>query len=312
MIHSSLTSKKGFSIIVALATTGILLVIVAGIATLALGEMRLTRLLYDDILTENRADWAFEYAMLKVKNHREGFADTMSAEDIDAVLFSGSTDRTRTIATSYTIEANTGSAIFTLWASSHLIVPLFSANSTALSLTGTSKDPRYSPWVSRATALTLETNWADISWSIVAMSGSESVSLAWSGKIDGSEIGKMRLRGEECFSDDWSKVDCNDLSQVAESLQYFYDRTGSVSDFLGAKSGTPFVGMSITDPYLMIFNNGTEANVTIGTPGNLYALPTLTVTALSEKAKSRKILRFTEDKSRYYDALKYGVYNNEE
>lgn len=56
MIHSSLTSKKGFSIIVALATTGILLVIVAGIATLALGEMRLTRLLYDDILTENRAE----------------------------------------------------------------------------------------------------------------------------------------------------------------------------------------------------------------------------------------------------------------
>ena len=52
--------------------------------------------------------------MLKVKNHREGFADTMSAEVIDAVLFSGSTDRTRTIKTSYTIEANTGSAIFTL------------------------------------------------------------------------------------------------------------------------------------------------------------------------------------------------------
>lgn len=309
MIHYSLTSKKGFSIIVALATTGILLVIVAGIATLALGEMRLTRLLYDDILTENRAEWAFEYAMLKVKNHREGFADTMSAEDIDAVLFSGSTDWTRTIKTSYTIEANTGSAIFTLWENSHLIVPLFTANSTALSLTGTSKDPRYSPWVNRATTLTLDTNWADISWSIVAMSGSESVSLAWSGEIDGNEAGTMRLRGEECFSNDWSRVDCNDLNQVAESLQYFYDRTGSVSDFLGG--GGKFAGMSITDPYLMIFNNGTEANVTISTPGSLYALPTLTVTALSEKAKSRKILRFTEDKSRYYDALKYGVYNNE-
>ncbi len=41
------------------------------------------------------------------------------------------------------------------------------------------------------------------------MSGSENVSLAGSGKIDGNEMGTMRLRGQECFADDGTKIDCN-------------------------------------------------------------------------------------------------------
>ena len=65
------------------------------------------------------------------------------------------------------------------------------------------------------------------------MSGSENVSLAGSGVIDGREIGTMRLRGEECFASDGSKVNnCIPRTDVAESLDYFYDHTGSVSDFL--------------------------------------------------------------------------------
>ncbi len=123
-----LSSRKGFSIIVALATTGILLVIVAGIASLTLGEMRLTRLLYDDILTENQAEGVFEYAMLKVRNHREGFADSMESDDIDAVLFSGSSERNQSLRTSYRIDASTGSALWTVPSQSHLILPLFVGN----------------------------------------------------------------------------------------------------------------------------------------------------------------------------------------
>ena len=67
------------------------------------------------------------------------------------------------------------------------------------------------------------------------MSGSENVSLAGSGVINGSEIGTMRLRGEECFDSGGSKVDCNGPTTVEERLQYFYDRTGSVSDFLSGR-----------------------------------------------------------------------------
>ena len=65
------------------------------------------------------------------------------------------------------------------------------------------------------------------------MSGSENVNLAGTGKIDGSEIGTMRLRGEECFASDGSKVvGCSPRTSVEESLFYFYDREGAVSDFL--------------------------------------------------------------------------------
>ncbi len=69
--------------------------------------------------------------------------------------------------------------------------------------------------------------------------------------------------------------------------------------------------MSITDPYILIFNNSSEETSFTLSSDSVYALPTLEVTAIAEKGNSRKVLEFKEDKSKYYDALKYGVYNTE-
>jgi hypothetical protein len=70
--------------------------------------------------------------MLKVRNHREGFQDSMSTTDLDATIFSGSTDRTKGIRTSYTIVAQTGSRTFALDQDSHLILPLFTGTGAGL------------------------------------------------------------------------------------------------------------------------------------------------------------------------------------
>ena len=91
------------------------------------------------------------------------------------------------------------------------------------------------------------------------------------------------------------------------SIPYFYDLTGSVNHFLISEG--KFDKTSIKDPYILIFNGGTtssDISISSGTP---YALPKLEVTAESRKGNSLKSIRFVEDKSRYYDALKYGVYD---
>lgn len=79
----------------ALGTTGILLILVVGLASLYINEMKLSRLQYDNIFTYAQAEGAFEYAMLKVKNHQDGFQDSMSGSDVDGKMFTGSTTRTQ-------------------------------------------------------------------------------------------------------------------------------------------------------------------------------------------------------------------------
>lgn len=131
--------------------------------------------------------------MLKVRNHREGFEDSMKSDDIDTAIFSGSSDRTKNTKTTYTIEAQTGSHIFTVEPDEHLILPLFVGNGDTL-VPGSSKDPSFNSGIIKTSNLKLETSGSNISWSIVAMSGSENVSLAGSGNISGNEVGTMRLR----------------------------------------------------------------------------------------------------------------------
>ena len=84
-----------------------------------------------------------------------------------------------------------------------------------------------------------------------------------------------------------------------EEIQYFYDESKNVADFLG---GT-------TDAYLMIYNNSSTPQVIKIISDTEFSLPTLSVQSESRKNDSVQVFQFTEDKSRYYDALKYGVYN---
>lgn len=63
----------------------------------------------------------------------------------------------------------------------------------------------------------------------------------------------------------------------------------------------------------MIFNDTlSPQNIRIKSdPSTPFALPTLSIRAEAQKNDSVQVFQFTEDKSRYYDALKYGVYNTD-
>lgn len=132
------------------------------------------------------------------------------------------------------------------------------------------------------------------------MSGSESIGLTGSGDISPTKLGTIRHKTSQCYDrDDGSPKSCSFLDPGDEELQYFYDEDKTVSDFIS----------DTTDAYLMVYNDGVSPQDIRITADTLFTLPTLTVRAESQKNDSIQVFQFTEDKSKYYDALKYGVYN---
>jgi hypothetical protein len=79
----------------ALGTIGILLIIVTGLATTYIREMRLSRTSYDEVLAYANAEGMFEYAMLKVRNHREGFSDSVTHTELDSKMLIPTTERAK-------------------------------------------------------------------------------------------------------------------------------------------------------------------------------------------------------------------------
>ncbi len=323
MLSSSLTSHRGFSVLMALGSTGVLLIIVIGIASVFISEMRLSRLQYDSILSSTQAEWAFEYAMLKVKNHRDGFADMMNGSTPDALIFSGASPRTDKVEIQYKIESQGTEIVFSGGNDSYTIFPLFAGKCQSYIDPLKSCDPSAYTGIVQVWAITeLSTSWnpADVSWSIVAMSGAENVSIAWIWAINGSEIGTMRLAWESCYNSSWvpkpvstsMKLDgsCpDDYSKVSggDTISYFYDLTWSTIQFLNAWGA--FNNTIISDPYILIFSSWASANITLKTD-KPFTLPVLRITTEARKGNALQSIRFTEDKGKYYDALKYGIYNN--
>jgi hypothetical protein len=285
----------------ALGTIGVLLIIVIGIATLYINEMRLSRISYDEVVASASAEWAFEYGMLKVRNHREGFEDELIPTDPDGGLLSLSSDRSKNMKTSYIIKNASSNSTFSVEGNKHLIIPLFASDESLISWAVKSKKAIKNPSVRKVQWLQVS-GLAWLSWTIVAMSWSQSVWLSWNGDITITTQWKIRERAADCYDSSGTITSC--LWAYAEILEYFYDTPSAVWVFL--------MSTTISSPYLMVYNpSGTRTIRVQSSSTTPFALPEMTIEASAQKNKSLQIFRFTEDKSRYYDALKYGIYNNQ-
>lgn len=293
--------KSWFSILMALGTIGVLLIIVIGVATLFINEMRLSRISYDEVVASASAEWAFEYGMLKIRNHREGFEDEMIPSDPDGVLLSLASDRSKNMKTSYTIKNASSNATFSVEWNKHLIIPLFASDEWLISWAAKSKKALINPSMSKVQWLQVS-GLGLLTWTIVAMSWSESIWLTWTGDISSSTQWNIRERAADCYDINGIKL-ANCLWSYAEMLDYFYDTQKSVWTFLSSSF--------ISNPYLMIYNPSGSKTIRIqSNTSTPFALPEMTIEASAQKNKSLQVFRFSEDKSRYYDALKYWIYNN--
>ncbi len=295
----------------ALGSIGVLMIIVVGMASVFLIDMRLSRLQYDAILSSTQAEGAFEYAMLKIRNHANGFADEMRPSSPDAQIFSWETSRTDKVAVSYTIVSNTTKYTFSGWLDSYTIIPLFSGKCDSL-LDISSCDPSQSDIKNQVKKiLSLSTSWNPdtLSWNIVGMDDGINVSLSGTGNIDGNETGVMRVRAEECFDQDSNSIACESAFSL-ERITYFYDKKWTVESFLSGISGSEFSDIILTEPYLLIFSSWPAMDITLEADVP-FTLPEMEIVAEARKWEALQAIRFREDKSRYYDALKFWVYNNE-
>lgn len=318
MLRILSSSHKGFSILLALGSIGVLLIIVTSLASIYMNEMKLSRMQYNNVIAYAQAEWAFEYAMLKVANHREWFQDSVGSGEVDARMFVGVTPRTLWTWVRYSIVSQSADQDF--YFSWHLIIPLFIGTGLINTGSTTSYNPNYYTGTVKVSDLTFSINgWNpdDISWSIVAMSGGQNISLAGTWEFTQDSEWVSRFRAVDCYDGAWVSepqntdgtcpntvvrlidFNGNPYFNTGETVEYFYDQTGSVNTFLS----------QVQDPYLMVFNSGSAMTGTI-TTDTPFTLPTLTVTTEAEKGNSIQSIRFTEDKSKYYDAIRYGIYNN--
>jgi hypothetical protein len=84
-------------------------------------------------------------------------------------------------------------------------------------------------------------------------------------------------------------------------IEYTYDSGALIQDFLRESSHQ--------NPYLLLYNSGSmdlTLQIETNTP---HTLPVLQVLTRAKKGNSMQSIRYSENKSRYYDALRYGIYN---
>lgn len=292
-------NHRGFSILIVVSTIGILLIIVIGLSTTYLRELRLSRASYDDVLSYSAAEWMFEYGMLKIRNHREGFEDSVSETTIDGrENFTYVTDRSKNLKTSYTIRATSTGEVFSVLPSEHLILPLFIANKTLIS--GTSASPLSSTGIIKTSWLRISGIGGDQTWTLVGTQWGETIGMNGTGGIDENSLGTIRKEYFQCFDSSGNDMDCT-FPGVIEKIPYFADSTKKVSDFLE----------NMQDTYFLLYNpSDTLLNIRVEsfTP---FSLPNPSIEARAMKNQSSQVFQFTDDRGRYYDALKYWVYNTD-
>lgn len=295
-------NTSGFSILMAIGTIGLLLIIVTSLAITYVRESKLSRYSYNEVLVSTAAEWEFEYGMLKVRNHTDWFQDATFSGELDGNILDPGSTRSRWLNTEYSIAASSSQHDFTLSGSEYLIVPLF-VSTWSTTIWVTSLNPEYNSGNINTSNLNIS-GISNLSWTIVGMSGSQNIAITGTGNISPTTQWHIRIKTSQCYSkNDGTSISCASVSPWDDEILYSFDETKTIADFLSSKK----------NPYFILYNATPStaspilANFASTSP---FSLPTITLTAIAKKWDTSQIFQFIEDKSKYYDALKYGIYNN--
>lgn len=324
---------RWFSILMALWIVAVLMIMVTGLAMMYMREFKLSRLSYDEILASANAEWAFEYAMLKIRNHEAGFQDSMKSEtDKDGEFFKLSTPRSEWLQVEYKIEASGTKFEYILGKNQSLVIPLFvdeweKWNDT----TWDSKKPHLKTSKINPTEwLQIKTNNNNnIAWSIIAENENsedfynKNIALQWKGEIVGGIDGKVRFKTALCIYEESGNIHKDEASDSRENnceqnsnftasshkevVEYDYEKDISVEKFI--KWEEIDIEAKAKNPYLMITNIGNASeNITIEATKD-FTFPEKKITAIAKKWNASQVFTFSEDKSLYYQDL-LTVYND--
>ena len=295
-------SQEGFSTLLSIFVIWFLLIISTGVLNMYMTEMKINRSLYNGITTYAWAEWSLEYALLKSKNHRDGFWDAVSDIEPDSNLLSGYTRRINGLRLNYTFQNHSNNFSGTIQAGEHLIFPLFIGTGTVLGWS--SIHPNKTDLIAAVKKqLTLTMGWP-LGWNIIMIqqSNGETIGITGTGNISIhyptlDQTGVIREYIEESIQDIWW--------DVLDTQEYFIHSNTWVANFLNR--------WDLTEPYLLIFNPGNVWYSVELQTDSPFALPMNSIVASSHIGTTAKqTIEFSEDKSKYYESLKYGLFMDNE
>lgn len=326
----------------ALGIIAILMIVVTGLAAMYSREFKLSRLSYDEIIANISAEWAFEYAMLKVKNHEDWFQDEMTSDDIDWKNFLLNSERNKNLTVKYEIKANSKLENFTLSGWEMLVIPLFVDEWEKLkenSSKNNSKKPEENTSKIKVTkwlqiSITNTTNDSDLIWSISATNENnndeikakssenylnQNIILQWKWKIEENSKWKIQLNAEDCYKINWENVDkidnCTQDSVVDERIFYTFESDDiKIEDFLKENWEIEIKNkkwdwteniekFKISNPYLILYNNWNSLMQIEVKSNSPFALPKRQIQATAQKWDASQIFSFNEDKNQYYQEM---------
>jgi hypothetical protein len=304
---------QGFSTVLALLLTGFLVTLAAGVLFLFLSENKINQSLFNGTSSFHAAEGAMEYALLKLKHHREWFQDTLEASSFD-----GETLRTgawREAKMSYEIQAQTTTYTGTIAPNTFEILPLFVEKGEALHSNSDGSfwnAPNGPDTLSPPRAFYDKQETGEASLTIL-----EGERMVWniigndtSGDTFGiSGILCKTFAGPPCIpgTDPWVASPVSPTLTSANRWNFrkyqngiLSQETKTVGDFLS----------TYVENYLVLYNPTNQAvRYTLASPPDRpFALPNVRVVASGLVGNSRISLSLSENKSKLFEVLKYSLF----
>lgn len=284
-------NNKGFSSVIAIIMTAILLLITVWILDLYVSEWKINKIVFSSISSYAWAEWALEYALLKIKNHREWFEDKITKEDYDSKLLAENPwniNKSKDNIISYEIESYAKDYSGSIASYQFEIIPLFfdegkliqknskNYSSSSIDITKTIDFKLTSP-----DSLLWNIIWNNtISWETVWISGT------------GKTINKDSI---------WFKKEFDTTSWVWEYRFTFAE--SKIWDFIDKYENN----------YLILYNplsTTTKYNII---SNEWFSLPWIKIIASGEtwtwKLNFRQNIGFEKNKSDIFELLKYSIFN---
>ncbi len=288
-------TKSWFSVIIAMLITAFLVILSSWILSLIVQESKNTRITFNTISTYAAAEWALEYAMLKLKNHQEWFQDkVVYNDDFDSKLLASDPNNIifqKDQIIEYEINNYAKSYTWSIWVWNFEIIPLFFDSWSSMQINSKNPNKGISN-VLKTSFFKIENLNGDITWNIIWNDTNWStfwiVWTWWTSTSFGSWYSVDNYLWAMKKVDDSTseiKIDFNTWSDIWKFLQDYENN------------------------YLIMYNSSSSP-VTYHIESNKgFSLPNTTIIASSTIWDFKQNIEFSESKSKLFDMLKYSLFS---
>lgn len=274
--------------------TAFLVILSSWILTLVIQENKNTRLVYNSISTYEWAQGANEYALLKIKNHQEWFQDEIANNDYDSKLLALDPNNINSKDTliSYEITNYSRNYDWSINSWEFDIIPLFFDTWSIMQIN--SKNPTWAPNIIKTSSLKLVWDW-DYTWNILWNDitwNTYWIVWIWT---NWTKIWTWYITDESIWDIKTIEND-NNYDMPVKRIRF---STKDIGDFLNEYSSN----------YLIIYNNSKNPIKYNLQSNEGFSLPKLKVVTSAKIGNFKQNLEFSDDKNKYFEALKYSIFS---